>query len=133
MKMHPYLTFDGQCEAAFKFYEQCLGGTNLDVRTFAGSPAEEHVPAAMRDKVLHASLQVGDQVLMGSDGPPERFVAMSGFWVSLHPTDPAEAERVFEALAEGGTVTMPLAPTFWAKSFGMVTDRFGAPWMVNCG
>ena len=58
---------------------------------------------------------------------------MSGFWVSLHPTDPAEAERVFEALAEGGTVTMPLAPTFWAKSFGMVTDRFGAPWMVNCG
>jgi len=81
---------------------------------------------------MHARLQVGDALLMASDAPPGRFTPAQGISVSLQLTDPAEAERIFHGLAEGGEVTMPIEPTFWALRFGMVTDRFGIPWMVNC-
>jgi len=131
MRATPYLMFNGNCEAAFKFYEQCLGGT-AQMSTFAGTPAAEHVPAEMQGNILHACLTAGDVTLMGSDCPPDSYQQPAGISVALHINDPAEAERVFNALAEGGTVQMPLDETFWAARFGMVTDRFGTPWMINC-
>ncbi|MEP9371533.1 VOC family protein [Mesorhizobium sp. KR1-2] len=133
MKMSPYLAFNGNCEEAFKYYEKVLGGKIVIMMPHAGSPAEEHVPAEWRDKIMHARLTFGDdQVLMGSDAPPQYRTTMSGFSVSLQFTDVAEAERVFNALADKGQVKMPIGKTFWAERFGMVIDRFGTPWMVNC-
>jgi len=132
MQLNPYLLFNGQCEAAFKFYEQCLGGKIEVMMTHAGTPAEEHVPAEWRDKILHARLVVEDSVLMASDAPPGRYQQPQGFSVSLQLKDPDKAGRIFDALAEGGTVQMPFAETFWAARFGMLKDQFGIPWMINC-
>jgi PhnB protein len=132
MKLNPYLFFNGQCEAAFKFYEKCLGGKIEAMLTHEGTPAEQDVPPEWRKKILHARLTVGDQVLMASDAPPERYEKPKGFSVSLNVNAPAEAERIFHALAENGKVQMPLAQTFWAIRFGMCVDRFGIPWMINC-
>ena len=132
MRSNPYLLFNGQCETAFKFYAQCLGGKIEMMLTHAGTPAETQVPAEWRDKILHARLTVGEDVLMGSDAPPGRYEAPKGFSVNLQVKDPAEAERVFHALAKDGAVQMPIQQTFWAARFGMVVDRFGIPWMVNC-
>ena len=132
MQLNPYLLFNGQCEAAFKFYEQCLGGKIETMMTHAGTPAEEHVPAEWRDKILHARLVVEDSVLMASDAPPGHYQQPQGFSVSLQLKDPEKAERIFQALAEGGTVQMPIEETFWAARFGMLKDQFGIPWMINC-
>jgi PhnB protein len=132
MQLNAYLLFDGQCEAAFKFYEQCLGGKIEAMFAHAGTPAEEQVPPEWRDKILHATLNVGGGILMGSDAPPGRYEAPRGFSVSIGIADPLEAERIFHALAENGTVRMPIQKTFWASRFGMLVDRFGIPWMVNC-
>ncbi len=132
MQLNPYLFFNGQCEAAFKFYAQVFGGKIDGMLTHAGTPAEQQVPAEWRDKIMHARLIVGDQVLMASDAPPDHYEKPKGFSVSIQLKDPAEAERIFNALAENGTVQMPLEQTFWAKRFGMCVDRFGIPWMVNC-
>jgi len=132
MRMNPYLLFNGRCEEAFQFYAQCLGGKIEAMMPFAGTPAEQEVPAEWRKKIIHASLTVGDQVLMASDAPPGRYEEPKGFSVSLNVKTPAEAERIFQALTENGKVQMPLQQTFWAARFGMVVDRFGIPWMVNC-
>ena len=132
MRMNPYLLFNGRCEEAFQFYSQCLGGKIEAMMPFAGTPAEQEVPAEWRKKIIHASLTVGDQVLMASDAPPGRYEEPKGFSVSLNVKTPAEAERIFQALTENGKVQMPLQQTFWAARFGMVVDRFGIPWMVNC-
>jgi PhnB protein len=131
MEMNPYLYFNGDCEAAFKFYERVLGAQILAMMKPEGMPAAEHVPAEWRDKIIHARLAIGDGVLMASDAPPEHHKP-AGFSVNIGVTDPAEAERIFRALAENGTETMPIAETFWAVRFGMLVDRFGIPWMVNC-
>ena len=132
MQINPYLFFNGQCEAAFKFYAECLGGKIDAMMTHAGTPAEEHVPAEWRNKIIHARLTVGDGVLMASDAPPDHYKKPQGFSVSIQIKDKAEAERIFNALAENGVVTMPFEKTFWAAGFGMCVDRFGIPWMVNC-
>ncbi len=132
MQLNPYLFFNGQCEAAFKFYEQVLGGKIEGMTTHAGTPAEEQVPAEWRDKILHARMTVGRHVLMASDAPPGRYEPAKGFSVSIQLNDPADAERIFHALAENGTVQMPFQQTFWSAGFGMCVDRFGIPWMVNC-
>lgn len=132
MQLNPYLYFNGTCEEAFKFYEKCLGGKIEAMMTHAGTPAESQTPPEWRDKILHARLSVGGTILMASDAPPGRFSPQQGFSVSLSMKDPREGERVFNALAEGGKVGMPYQKTFWAAGFGMVTDRFGIPWMVNC-
>ena len=131
MEMNTYLTFNGRCEAAFKFYEQCLGGKITLLQTHGDSPMAEHVSPEWRDKIIHARLILGDNVLMGSDTPPEHYAKPQGFSVALHTTDTAEAERAFHALAENGTVQMPIQETFWAHRFGMLVDQFGIPWMVN--
>ena len=132
MQLNPYLHFAGQCESAMQFYAKVLGGEIVAMMRYAGSPAEQHVPAELRDKIMHARLIVGDKVLMASDVPPDRYDAMKGFAVTLGIDEPAEAERVFHALADGGTVRMPIQQTFWATRFGMLVDRFGTPWMINC-
>ena len=125
MKLNPYLQFKGQCEAAFKFYERCLGGKIQSLIPHAGTPAEQQVPPEWRNKIMHASLVLGDQVLMGSDAPLEHFEEPKGFSVSLHVADPAEAERVFSAMAENGQIRMPIQKTFWSARFGMLVDQFG--------
>ena len=129
----PYLIFDGQCEAAFKFYEQCLRGKLEAMLPFEGAPGCEQMPPEMNDKIMHARLVVGDFALMGSDNNPQfPYEGIKGSSVALGLDNAAEAERIFNALAEGGTVQMPLQQTFWAFRFGMATDRFGVPWMINC-
>jgi PhnB protein len=132
MQLTPYLNFNGQCKEAFQFYEQCLHGEIVAMFTFAETPAAEHVSPESRDRIMHVRLVVGDAVLMGSDSPPEMFEEQKGMYVSLVIDDPAEAERIFHALEEGGTVRMPIQETFWAARFGMLVDRFGTPWMINC-
>ncbi len=132
MQVNAYLIFNGQCEEAFRFYERCLGGKIDAMMTHAGSPMEGQVPAEWRSKILHARMTVDGQVLMASDAPPNRYEKPQGFAVSLGIEKMADAKRIFEALAEGGTVQMPLQKTFWAAGFGAVTDRFGTPWMINC-
>ncbi len=132
MQLNPYLFFNGQCEAAFKFYEQLLGGKIVAMMTHAGTPAENQVPPEWREKIIHARMVIGEQLLMGSDAPPGHFHQPQGFSVSLLVDEPEDAERIFHTLAENGTVKMPLQKTFWAIRFGMLVDRFGIPWMVNC-
>jgi PhnB protein len=133
MLLSPYLFFNGQCEAAFKFYEHCLGGKIVTMLTYGDSPMAEQVSSEWRNKILHASLIVGDKAwMMGTDAPPEQHEETKGFSVSLGVEDPAEAERVFHALAQNGTVRMPIQQTFWTIRFGMLVDQFGIPWMVNC-
>jgi PhnB protein len=132
VQLNPHLHFNGECEAAFKFYEKCLGGKITFMMPHEGTPVGDQVPGAWRKKILHASIKVGDDVLMGADVPPDQYQKPQGFSVTLGMQDPAEAERVFHALAENGTVQMPLQETFWATRFGMLTDRFGIPWMINC-
>ena len=132
MQLNPYLTFDGRCAEAFKFYEQCLGGKIEGMLTHGASPMAEQVPAEWRDKIMHARLVVGDAVLMGSDAPPQHREEVKGFSVSIGVDRPADAERIFAALAKDGTVRLPIQETFWAARFGMLVDRFGIPWMINC-
>ncbi len=132
MKFHPYLSFAGNCEEAFKYYEKHLGGKIKGSFTWKGTPAAEHVPAEWGDKIMHSTIAVGDQELLGADVPPEQYKKPLGFHVAIGLQDVATAERVFKALAEKGTIEMPLASTFWAQRFGIVVDQFGIPWMVNC-
>ncbi|HEX4022204.1 MAG TPA: VOC family protein [Acidobacteriaceae bacterium] len=132
MQINPYLLFDGNCEEAFKFYAQVLGGKIEAMMPHTGTPMEKQTPPEWRDKIMHARMTVGDQILLASDAPPASYKKPQGFSVSLNIQDPAEAERVFHAIAESGTVHMPIQETFWAVKFGMFTDRFGIPWMINC-
>ena len=132
MQLNPYLFFSGQCEAAFKFYAQVLGGKIDALLTHEGTPAENHVPAEWRSKIMHARMTIGDWVLMASDAPPGRSQPPQGFSVHISVDEPAEAERIFKALADGGQVRMAIEQTFWAERFGMLVDRFGTPWMINC-
>jgi PhnB protein len=132
MQMAPYLSFDGQCEAAFALYAKCLCGQLGPIFRYAGSPMADQVPADWQDKVMHGSLTVADQVLMGGDVAPDHYEAPKGFSLSLQMKNTAEAERIFRELSEKGRVVMPLEKTFWAERFGMVVDRFGIPWLINC-
>ena len=132
MQITPYLTFDGNCAEAFRFYEQALGGKVVMMMTHGEAPPMENMPPVDPNRIMHAQLEIGDGTLMGSDAMGGHGQAMAGFHVSLMPATVAEAERVWAALAEGGQVRMPLGPTFWSPRFGMLADRFGTPWMVNC-
>ncbi len=133
MRVNPYLNFDGQCAEAFRLYERVLGGKSEAMMTHGESPIAGEVPPTWHGRILHARLVVGDQVLMGSDSPPEMYQKPQGLYVSLQVEGSADARRIFDALAENGTVTMPFEKTFWAAGgFGMLVDRFGTPWMINC-
>lgn len=133
MQLTSYLIFNGQAEAAFKFYEQCLHGRIARMMRFGEAPGCEQMPAETRDWLIHVRLEVGDQVLMASDCPPDRpYEGIKGCSVSVQVESEVEGERIFNALKENGTVQMPYEQTFWAARFGMLVDRFGVSWMVNC-
>ncbi|MBV9717694.1 MAG: VOC family protein [Candidatus Eremiobacteraeota bacterium] len=132
MQLEPYLFFHGRCEEALNFYKECLNGEIVGINRFSGSPMEQNVSPDYRDKVMHASFVAGDVKFMASDGeagsPPD---GNDDVALSLATTDDAEGERVFNALAAGGTVTMPFEQAFWGGKFGSLTDRFGVQWMVS--
>jgi PhnB protein len=132
LSLNTYLSFDGNCEAAFRYYQDVLKAELESFIPFRDSPVGKDVPKNWQDKVMHACLRVGEHRLMGSDGMPgQPWPGILGLSMSLNVTEVAEAERLFGALAEGGRITMPLEKTFWSPRFGMLTDRFGVPWMVN--
>jgi PhnB protein len=132
MEMTPYLSFKGDCEAAFKFYEQALGGHVGATFRYGGTPLAGQVPADWSNKIMHGSVTIGGTVLMGGDIAPDGYEEPKGFSLSLQMKSTADAERIFRELAEGGRVVMALEKTFWAARFGMVVDRFGIPWLINC-
>ena len=132
MQLNPYLCFNGDCEAALHFYEQVLGARIDCLLRHEGTPAEAQTPPDWRRKVLHARLNLNGQTVMASDAPPSCYEQPKGFSINVSVQDPGEAERIFRALAEDGQVRMPIGETFWAERFGMLVDRFGIPWMVNC-
>jgi len=127
-----YLFFDGQCAEAMRFYERVTGGTLKAMLKYSEAP-QGQCPAGSENRIMHASVTVGDRNLMASDSPAGQHKPMQGFSLSLYLDSPEDAKQKFDLLAEGGAVLMPLGPTFWAKAFGMVTDRFGTPWMVSGG
>jgi PhnB protein len=133
MRWNPHLTFDGQCEVAFKYYEKCLGAKILMMMTHEDSPMAKEFPLGWGTKILHATIALGEQVVTGGDAPPEQYKRIEGFAMLLSVDDTAEADRIFAAMVENGTEQMPLQETFWAKRFGMLIDQFGVPWMINCG
>ena len=133
MKLNPYLAFDGRCREAFEFYEKTLGGRISFIQTIGESPMASNMPTEAHDRVMHVTLEIGDQVLQGADAPQGQITKPAGFCVATHFDDVAEGERVFNMLAQNGQVQMAFQPTFWAKGFGMLIDQFGTPWIVNAG
>ena len=132
LEVSAYLSFKGDCEAAFRFYEEVLGAQPGLLFRYADSPMADVVPEGWDGKIMHGSVRIGGKLLEGADAPPERYEKPQGFSLSLNVPNADEAERVFEELANGGQVRYPIAKTFWSERFGMVVDRFGIPWMVNC-
>nr|WP_246471257.1 VOC family protein [Aminobacter carboxidus] len=133
MKIVNYLFFNGNCREAFEFYAKVFDGEIVGMLTHRETPASKDVSEEWQDKIINAQLVIGDQSIMASDSPPQYRTEMSGFSVSVDIDDLARAERIFAALADGGTINMPFSPTFWAKGFGMVKDTFGTPWMISSG
>lgn len=125
------LSFDGQCEAAFKFYERCLNGKIFFMLTWGNSPMAKDAPPEWGSKIAHATLIVGNTRLQGADSAPGSYESPRGFCIMLQPSE-RDAERLFTELADGGTVRVPLQQTFWSLRFGVLTDRFGIPWAINC-
>lgn len=132
MEVNAYVTFDGNCREAFTRYAEIFGGEIAYIQTFGDSPEDFGVPKEMHDRIMHSSITIGDGILMGSDDPTGNHKPPSGIHLSVNLDDVSEARRIFDLLAEGGNVTMPFDKTFWADGFGMVTDRFDVPWLVNC-
>jgi PhnB protein len=132
MQLNPYLFYNGNCEEALKYYEKVLGAKIGAMFPYEGGPPDMPVPPEWKKKLMHASVTIDGEVLMASDATPGDYHQPQGFSVSLQVEDPADAERRFNALAEGGTVRMPFGATFFSNGFGMCVDKFGIPWMVNC-
>jgi PhnB protein len=132
MQINAYVFYNDNCEAALKFYEKVLGAKIEVLIRSEEAPADMPAAPGREKKIMHGRISIDGQVLMASDAPPEHYHKPQGFSVCLTIADPAEAERKFNALAEGGTLTMPFSKTFFAKGFGMCVDQFGVPWMVNC-
>jgi len=130
MQVQPYLFFDGRCDEALEFYQGAIGAEVTMLMRFKDSPDPGMCPAGAEDKVMHASLRIGDSTVLASDGRCQGRPSFEGFALSLTVPDDAAAERLFAALGDGGQVQMPLAKTFFASRFGMVADRFGVPWMI---
>ena len=131
--MQAYLSFDGNAAEALSFYAKCLDGKIAFSMTFGESPMAADTPDSHKKKIMHATLEARGQQLMASDMPPGMpHEGFKGFSLSVQGKDVAEGKKLFDALSAGGKVTMPFAETFWAKGFGMLEDKFGVPWMVNC-
>jgi PhnB protein len=130
--VQPYLFFGGRCDEAIDFYGKAIGATVRMLMRFKESPEPQpDMPECFADKIMHASLQIGDTVIMASDGRCDGEATFEGFSLSISVAEEAEADRIFAALGEGGLVTMPLEKTFWAPKFGMLQDKFGVGWMVS--
>ena len=132
MELEAYLFFDGNCEEALNYYKGVFGGEVTTLNRYEGSPMEAQVPPDYKNKIIHAVFQAPTLKFMASDGRPGTQRGEGRVSLSLATRDNAEAERVFNALADGGTIDMPLANSFWGAKFGMCTDRFGLDWMVSC-
>ena len=130
MQVQPYLFFDGRTEEAIEFYRGALGAEVTFLMRFNECPEPSSIPPGAADKVMHASLRIGDTTVMASDGNCQGRANFQGISLSLTASDEAEAERLFNALADGGQIQVPLAKTFFSPRFGVVADRFGVPWMV---
>ena len=132
MNIQAYLTFGGRCEEALAFYKKSLGAEVTALMRWKDSPdAAMKPPPGFEEKVMIASFRIGDTELMADDSPGEAHAEFKGMTLAIEVADDAEAQRVFMALGRGGKVTMALMKTFWTSSFGMLTDKFGVPWMVN--
>ncbi|WP_019142933.1 VOC family protein [Noviherbaspirillum massiliense] len=134
MQVQPYLVFDGRCEEAVTFYREALGAEVemlMRVKDSPEPPPPGTLAAGSENKVMHASLRIGETTVMASDGYCHGRPSFQGFSLSIQVTDEAQAERLFTALADGGQVQMPLSKTFFSPRFGMVADRFGVSWMIN--
>ena len=132
MNIGPHLHFNGNCREAFDLYARVLNGKVAFAITFGEAPGSGAVPEALRDQIAHARLEFGARQIFGCDATAERYQKPQGFNVMAVVSTPAEADRIFGALSDNGSVTMPIGKTFWSPRFGMCTDRFGIPWMVNC-
>ncbi len=132
MQINAYLNFDGNCRQAFEFYAKAIGGKIEIMQSHGDSPMASQTDPAWQDKIIHTRMIVGNTVLMGSDYPPKFKQKPQGFSVSLQVDSPEQADTLFNKLAEGGEIRMPIQQTFWAERFGMLVDQFGIPWMVNC-
>jgi PhnB protein len=132
MQVSPYLFYNDNCEAAFKFYEKVLGAKIEALIRSEEAPPDMAAAPDRKKTIMHGRLSINGQVVMASDSPPEHFQKSQGFSICLTIVDPAQAERKFKALSEGGSQNMPFGKTFFSKGFGMCVDQFGIPWMVNC-
>ena len=132
--LNTYLNFDGNCREAFDFYRSVFGGEFMILQTFGDAPGEYQPPENEQDKVMHVSLPIGDNILMGSDIPSNMgmtLVSGNNFSISVSPDSRDDADRLFAALSDGGTVTMPMQDMFWGSYFGSCADKFGVNWQVN--
>ena len=133
LRITPYLSFNGQCNAALEFYARCFGGQIVYSVTYGESPMATQVPPEWGSRIYHATLAVGEQTIGAADAPPGAYQDPRGVSLTLELDNPSEAERLFRSLSEGGKVQMPIQETHWARRFGVATDQFGIPWMINCG
>ncbi len=131
-KATTHLHFNGKCLEALKFYAKCLGGKVSFSITWGDSPAAKQAPANWAKKIMHASVEFDGQMLSADDAPPGHYSKPQGFQVMLSYTDLAQGKKAFKALSAKGKVKMPFSKTFWSPGFGMLVDRFGIPWMINC-
>ena len=131
MKLNTYLHFKGNCEEAPAFYEKALGAKRVMMMRYGESPMANEILQEMCDKIIHGRIALGDNVIMASDAGPDRAQDPAGFAIYIAVDTVEEAERLFHALSEKAEIGMPMAETFWAHRFGMLTDQFGVPWMVN--
>ena len=132
LEVSAYISFNGDCEAAFQYYEEVLGAKPGLLFRYADSPMIDVVPEGWGNRIMHGSIRIGGKLLEGADVPPDRYEKPQGFSLALNVPNPDEAERLYEKLGEGGKVMYTIAKTFWSERFGMVVDRFGIPWMINC-
>jgi PhnB protein len=130
--VNPYLSFNGDCEQAFDLYKSVFGGEYQGLMRWGDNPDCAEMPADQKSQVMHVALPIGNTVMMGSDSPMGPVERGSAYSVAIGSNDLGETEKIFNGLAEGGQVTMPLQKTFWGATFGMLTDKFGVTWMINC-
>lgn len=130
MKLQIYLNYGGNCEQAFRFYEQHLGGKITMITRHGQQPNPENVPVSWKNAVLHARIEIGQSVLMGADIPPDRFQPMRSAYLTLIVDSDEEAERLYALLSDGGEIFMKMEETFFASRFAMLRDKFGTSWML---
>lgn len=131
MRLIPHLDFDGQCEAAFKLYEECLGGTITCLLTY-GSQGTPSLSPELESKIFHATLKIGDQMLTGVDVAHTSYKKPQGFSVQMNVDEVDQALRIYEALSQDGTIHFAMQKTSWSGHYAAFTDRFGIPWEINC-